>query len=122
MNTEQIEALAEQAGGNLKKVILMMKAGVAFRQQDNRVYEIWGHDGDYVGSASTVDVEYAISFMKRQGIEVGKCSNPGPSLFCGPAFTFHWQGWHSEPEYKAALGIGRQFVIKHQFAYVNRPH
>lgn len=82
--------IAGRAGLHLARVIQKMIDGVAFRQ-DGKTFNVFSHEGDELGTLTTEDVGYAISFMKRHGIAVGKCHSYMPAD--GPAFSFAWSDW-----------------------------
>lgn len=107
LNIEQIIA---DAGNHIGKVIRAMYDGVALpKHSDTRMYEVFSHEGDEIGQFTTADVEYAVSFMKKRGILVGKTHGTqnmpvpgGPVIhYIGRqpidlrvAYSFAWSGWH----------------------------
>jgi hypothetical protein len=93
MNNFLAIAIAD-AGEHMGRVIRLMVDGVAFHNE-GKMYHVFSHEGDELGTLSTADVSYAINYMKRKGREVGKCSTytDDPRFKNDPAFTFAWEGW-----------------------------
>lgn len=97
MSRALVASIAINAGLALRLTVDKLIAGVAFIEDDHRFYRVFSHEGDELGILSVIDVEYAISYMKRYGIEVGKCEHPayrGGYSRCHPGFTFAWRGWY----------------------------
>lgn len=68
--------------------------GVAFPSlTDTKTFNVYSHEGDYLGDISTHDLEHVISLMKRMGRPIGKCTGPDGSSH-KPGFTLAWSGWY----------------------------
>ena len=97
-----IEDAISSASQHLGEVIRMMYEGVAFHDAHNtRLYNVFSHEGDELGSIEHADVSYAICYMKKLGRPVGKLEHrhwdPVTKKYSStvePAFSFAWEGWH----------------------------
>jgi len=87
------EDLVAAAGDHIGRVIRDMYNGIAFwnaSKSKGLAYSVFSHEGDELGSYTTMDVQYAVNFMKRHGIPVGKLTDECPAH---PGLSFSWQGW-----------------------------
>jgi hypothetical protein len=86
------EDLIAEAGQYFGDVIRRLYEGVAFYDRAKGVYHIFSHEGDELGDVRISDVQFAVCYMKRQGVAVGKLvdRDAGPGH---PSLTFGWTGW-----------------------------
>jgi len=97
--------IISKAGEHFGRVIKKMCDGVAFPdEKDGKLYHVFSHEGDELGTLTAADVSYAIHFVKQQGRMVGKMRSSFSHMVDGKlkfyeeptrtAYTFAWVDWY----------------------------
>jgi hypothetical protein len=88
-----VRLAAAEAGDLLQRVIDMMIDGVAFPEDSLKSYTIISHEGDYLGTAPSTDVQFAVHYMKRKGRQIGTIPSTlddKNKRMSHPGMTFAW--------------------------------
>jgi hypothetical protein len=88
----QVRLEAAAAGDAMQRIIDMMIDGVAFcYMKDKRIYHVYTHEGDDLGTLLASEVQFAVHYMKLRGRPVGTMLHEHPAH---PGLSFAWVGLH----------------------------
>ena len=94
MNLElnlELETIFQALGPRLSQCVKMLIDGVAFHSHhDSKIYNVFSHAGDELGTLSAAELSFLIHFFKQRGRPIGKCLSLTP---LEPAFTLAWVDW-----------------------------
>lgn len=89
VNSKKHVGAQVQIGWDYATIVQSLTDGVAFKDLDNKNYEVFSHEGDYIATYPTVAVESTVAWMRREkGIEPGYISRNERTHF-----TFAWTGY-----------------------------